>query len=141
MQLTRILAIRHGETAWNRDTRIQGHTDIALSDKGRWQAERLAQALRDEAIAAFYASDLSRAFDTASTTARAHGKPVHTHKGLRERAFGRFEGLHLGQTRLHAQVSLPGAEAAAAHGVVHVVAGFFHQGQGQGDEAAHQHCV
>ncbi|MEZ5644713.1 MAG: histidine phosphatase family protein [Burkholderiaceae bacterium] len=92
MQVTRILAVRHGETAWNRDTRIQGHTDIALNDHGRWQAERLAQALGDEPIAAFYASDLSRARETAEAVARRHGAQVHTHQGLRERGFGRFEG-------------------------------------------------
>ena len=101
VQVTRILAVRHGETAWNRDTRIQGHTDIALSDKGRWQAERLALALRDEPIAAFYASDLSRAFETAATSARAHGKPVQAHRGLRERAFGRFEGLTWAEIEAH----------------------------------------
>lgn len=93
MDVTRILAVRHGETAWNRDTRIQGHTDIELNAHGRWQAEQLAQALREEPIAAFYASDLSRARDTASSTARLHSKPVQTHTGLRERAFGSFEGL------------------------------------------------
>ena len=47
-EATRILAIRHGQTAWNADGRIQGHTDIALDDTGEWQAERLAQALGDE---------------------------------------------------------------------------------------------
>lgn len=93
MHFTRILAVRHGETTWNRDTRVQGHTDIGLSEKGRWQADRLAQALRDEPISAFYASDLSRALDTATAAARVHGKAVETHTGLRERAFGRFEGL------------------------------------------------
>ncbi|MCB2018512.1 MAG: histidine phosphatase family protein [Hydrogenophaga sp.] len=92
MQVTRILAVRHGETAWNRDTRIQGHTDIDLNDLGRWQAERLGQALRDESIAAFYASDLARARDTAQAVARVHGASVQTHVGLRERCFGRFEG-------------------------------------------------
>ena len=45
MNVTRILAVRHGETAWNRDTRIQGHTDIELNEHGRWQAARLAEAL------------------------------------------------------------------------------------------------
>ncbi|TNF61875.1 MAG: histidine phosphatase family protein [Burkholderiales bacterium] len=92
VQFTRILAIRHGETAWNRDTRIQGHTDIGLSDHGRWQVDRLAQALREEPIAAFYASDLSRARETAEAVARRHGARVQTHAGLRERSFGRFEG-------------------------------------------------
>lgn len=92
MQVTRILAVRHGETAWNRDTRIQGHTDIELNPHGRWQAERLAHTLREEPIAAFYASDLSRAFETAQSVARLHGGQVQSHTGLRERCFGRFEG-------------------------------------------------
>jgi probable phosphoglycerate mutase len=84
--------VRHGETLWNRDTRIQGHTDIDLSEHGRWQARQLAQALRDEPIAACYASDLSRARETAQAVAQTHGQVVHTHTGLRERCFGRFEG-------------------------------------------------
>ncbi|MDP2262183.1 MAG: histidine phosphatase family protein [Hydrogenophaga sp.] len=92
MQVTRILAVRHGETAWNRDTRIQGHTDIALNEHGRWQADRLAAALRDEAIHAVYASDLSRAFETARAVARLHNRAVQVHTGLRERCFGQFEG-------------------------------------------------
>lgn len=101
MHITRILAVRHGETDWNRDTRIQGHTDIALSDKGRWQAERLARALGEETITAFYASDLSRALETAAAVARAHGQTVKTHKGLRERAFGHFEGLTWAEIEAH----------------------------------------
>lgn len=92
MQVTRILAVRHGETAWNRDTRIQGHTDIALNPLGQWQASRLAEALADEPIAAVYASDLQRAQATARAVAKVHNKPVSTHAGLRERGFGRFEG-------------------------------------------------
>ncbi|MBU3739175.1 MAG: histidine phosphatase family protein, partial [Rhodoferax sp.] len=55
MQATRIIAIRHGETAWNVDTRIQGQLDIGLNDRGRWQAQRLAQALAGEGIDAVYA--------------------------------------------------------------------------------------
>ena len=92
LQVTRILAVRHGETAWNRDTRIQGHTDIELNEHGRWQAVRLADALRDEPIDACYASDLLRALETAQAVARTRGQTVTTHTGLRERCFGRFEG-------------------------------------------------
>ncbi len=92
MQITRILAVRHGETAWNRDTRIQGHADIELNERGRWQASRLGEALREEPIAACYASDLGRALETARAVARHHGLAVHAHAGLRERGFGRFEG-------------------------------------------------
>lgn len=92
MQATRILAIRHGETAWNRDTRIQGHLDIPLNDTGLWQAGRAAEALRDEALAAVYASDLSRAHQTASAIAGTLSLSVQTHTGLRERCFGVFQG-------------------------------------------------
>ena len=92
MQATRILAIRHGETAWNRDTRIQGHLDIPLNDTGLWQAGRAAEALRDEALGAVYASDLSRAHQTASAIAGALSLSVQTHTGLRERCFGVFQG-------------------------------------------------
>jgi len=93
MDATRILAIRHGETAWNVDTRIQGHLDIPLNDTGlqqaRWLAETLAE--RDQ-IHAVYASDLSRALVTAQTIADAAGLAVSTHLGLRERHFGDFQG-------------------------------------------------
>lgn len=91
-QATRLIALRHGETAWNRDTRIQGHLDIPLNDTGHWQGQRLGQALAGEAIAAIYASDLSRAWDTASHVAQATGAPVVVEPALRERSFGRFEG-------------------------------------------------
>ena len=93
MQATRILAIRHGETAWNVDTRIQGHLDIPLNDTGLQQARWLAQSLaeRDE-LHAIYASDLSRAHLTAQTIADAVGLAVTTHRGLRERSFGDFQG-------------------------------------------------
>ena len=89
---TRIIAIRHGETAWNVDTRIQGHLDIPLSAIGRWQAERLAEALRDEPIKAIYASDLTRAWETAQYVGQVQSLPVIKEIGLRERDFGDFEG-------------------------------------------------
>ena len=92
-EATRLILIRHGETAWNRATRIQGHTDIPLSPLGLVQAERLAAALADEPLAAIYSSDLSRARQTAETLAAAHGLPIQFDPALRERAFGRFEGL------------------------------------------------
>jgi len=91
METTRIIAIRHGETAWNVDTRIQGQTDIGLNDKGHWQARQAAAALADEPIAAIYTSDLSRAHDTARAIAQVKGLTPQTEVGLRERAFGIFE--------------------------------------------------
>jgi probable phosphoglycerate mutase len=89
---TRIIAIRHGETTWNVDTRIQGHLDIPLNDTGHRQGQRLGQALADEEISAIYASDLSRAWDTAQYVARSSGAPLVPEPGLRERGFGSFEG-------------------------------------------------
>jgi probable phosphoglycerate mutase len=70
-RMTRILAIRHGETAWNVDTRIQGQLDVGLNEVGRRQAELAARHLADEDLAAVYSSDLQRAHDTAQALARA----------------------------------------------------------------------
>lgn len=91
-QATRIIAVRHGETAWNVDARIQGQLDIALNPTGLLQAARVAQALADEAIDAIYASDLLRAWQTARAIAEVADCPLKPSLGLRERGFGRFEG-------------------------------------------------
>lgn len=92
-QVTRILALRHGETAWNVDTRLQGQLDIPLNDTGRWQAQRLAQALADEPLAAIYSSDLSRALETAQALlAVRSGQQLRLDTRLRERHFGAFQG-------------------------------------------------
>ena len=90
---TRILAIRHGETAWNVDTRIQGQLDIPLNDTGRWQAERLAVAVAEEGLDVVYSSDLLRAHETAQAVSRGAGRSLVVDPGLRERAFGVFQGL------------------------------------------------
>jgi 2,3-bisphosphoglycerate-dependent phosphoglycerate mutase len=92
MNATRITAIRHGETAWNVDTRIQGQLDIGLNAKGRWQAERAGAALASDTIDAVYSSDLWRAYDTALSVAKPHGLVVQTEEALRERGFGEFQG-------------------------------------------------
>jgi 2,3-bisphosphoglycerate-dependent phosphoglycerate mutase len=89
---TRVLAVRHGETAWNVDTRIQGQLDIPLNDIGRWQAGRVAAAVAEEGVHAVYSSDLLRAYQTAQAISAATALPVQTDVGLRERGFGAFEG-------------------------------------------------
>jgi probable phosphoglycerate mutase len=95
---TRILAIRHGETAWNASTRIQGHTDIPLNEHGQRQAQLLAQALAQaDTLDAIYSSDLQRALATAQALAEQTGARLVTHVGLRERAFGDFEGRSFAQ--------------------------------------------
>lgn len=92
-RVTTVLAVRHGETAWNRETRIQGQLDIPLNSLGQAQARRLAQALEGQPIDAIYASDLVRAGETANIVAERLGLKVSSDQGLRERAFGVFEGL------------------------------------------------
>ncbi|WCM87654.1 histidine phosphatase family protein [Acidovorax sp. NCPPB 3576] len=92
MEATRIIAIRHGETAWNVDTRIQGHLDIPLNHTGLWQARRVGDALATEPVAAIYASDLQRAHATAKAVADATGAPLIAEPGLRERSFGQLQG-------------------------------------------------
>lgn len=101
MQATRLIAIRHGETAWNVDTRLQGHLDIGLNERGRWQASRAALALKGEALDAIYTSDLSRARDTAQAVANATGQRVHTTTGLRERHFGVLQGQTHAEIEAH----------------------------------------
>jgi probable phosphoglycerate mutase len=93
MQATRILAIRHGQTAWNRANRVQGQLDIPLDPTGRWQAKRMAAALAEEPVRSIYSSDLRRALETSQALATATGLPVRTDAGLREREFGRFQGM------------------------------------------------
>ena len=92
-EATRIIAIRHGQTAWNAETRMQGQLDTALDARGRWQAQQLCRALAHEPIEAIVASDLSRALQTAAPLAQARGLRVRAERGLRERCFGNFEGF------------------------------------------------
>ncbi len=92
MKVTRIVAVRHGETAWNVDARIQGQLDIGLNDHGLWQARQVGQALAQEPVRAVYASDLLRAWHTAQHIADSTGASLHAEPGLRERRFGMFEG-------------------------------------------------
>ncbi|WP_426321282.1 histidine phosphatase family protein [Pseudoduganella sp. R-43] len=92
--MTRILLIRHGETAWNAVRRLQGHIDILLSPTGERQADALARALAAEPLEAIISSDLGRALQTAQAVAAHHPHlPLHTDPGLRERGYGAFEGL------------------------------------------------
>ena len=91
--VTRVIAIRHGETDWNVSARIQGQVDIALNAMGHWQARRLAHGLEGEEIDAIYSSDLRRAWQTAQALALGTRRTVHADSGLRERRFGVFEGL------------------------------------------------
>jgi len=85
--------IRHGQTDWNMQKRLQGHSDTPLNENGIKQAITLAETLRNEPLSAIFSSDLQRAYKTAEEIARLHNLPVHTDPNLRERCYGAFEGM------------------------------------------------
>lgn len=93
MTTSNIILIRHGETAWNAERRLQGHLDIPLNAEGERQAALLAAALASEPIDLVVSSDLSRARQTAQAVADALGMAVQFDPRLRERCYGGFEGL------------------------------------------------
>jgi probable phosphoglycerate mutase len=109
-QATQITAVRHGETAWNAQSRLQGHLDIDLNDLGRWQAQRVGLALADSGITTIYCSDLRRAHDTALAIVQHSGisaTDLRLEPGLRERSFGSFQGLTYEQvSTLHPEDAL-----------------------------------
>ena len=93
-QAVRLVLVRHGQTAWNAQRRLQGHQDIALDATGQWQAQRLALALSDEGIQHLYSSDSQRAQATLAPLAQRLGLTLGLEPGLRERSFGQLEGLN-----------------------------------------------
>ena len=90
---TNIILIRHGETAWNAERRLQGHLDIPLNAEGERQARAVAEALASERLDLVAASDLQRARQTAQAVAMLRGMPLRIEPELRERCYGGFEGL------------------------------------------------
>jgi alpha-ribazole phosphatase len=93
--MSRLILIRHGETDWNVDGRWQGHADIPLNERGRAQAERIAQSLSGVEFAAIYSSDLARARQTAEVLSQVVRLPVQTDARLREIDQGAWQGLKL----------------------------------------------
>jgi probable phosphoglycerate mutase len=91
--------VRHGETAWNAEGRVQGQTDVPLSAVGESQARAVRAALAGERFAALYASDLSRVRQTAAPVAALLGLPVRLEPRLRERHYGKFETLTYAEAR------------------------------------------
>ncbi len=90
---TTIVLVRHGETDWNLERRVQGHTDRPLNATGLAQARALAKILAAEPLEAVYSSDLCRAHLTARIVAEPHGLEVVAVPELREKHFGTWEGL------------------------------------------------
>ena len=90
---TRLCIVRHGETGWNAEHRIQGQLDAPLNGAGRAQAQALARALASEDFAVIYSSDLCRARETAEPYARSKKSGIVPEKNLRERHYGIFQSL------------------------------------------------
>ncbi|NJO15125.1 MAG: histidine phosphatase family protein [Thioploca sp.] len=101
--MTKIFLIRHGETRWNSEHRIQGHIDSPLTPVGLAQAQALAQRLQAQTFAALYSSDLGRAYQTAQCLAQTTGLHILVDQRLRERNLGCLQGL----TRSEAQQQFP----------------------------------
>jgi len=97
MNKTNIVIVRHGETVWNTEGRMQGHLDSSLTDKGMQQAELLADRLKDESFDCIYSSDLGRAVDTAQAVASMTDHAVVTDKRIREKSFGVLQGLTMAE--------------------------------------------
>ena len=87
-----LFIVRHGETEWNREGRIQGHRDSPLTARGLAQARAAAERLASERLEALYSSDLGRARRTASEIGALTALPVVLEPALRERSFGVHEG-------------------------------------------------
>jgi broad specificity phosphatase PhoE len=115
-----LLLVRHGETAWNREGRFQGHTDVPLSEVGRDQARLLRARLEagahrhlyDDAQTVVVTSDLRRAHETAELVFGGPGRALHVRRELREFCYGIFEG----KTRPEIDDHYPGAMAAWLQG-------------------------
>jgi broad specificity phosphatase PhoE len=109
--VTTLLLVRHGETDWNAEGRLQGHTDRPLNETGRRQARELADRLAGERVDAIYASDLSRAKETAEIVGERLGLTVVIDPDLREKNWGNWEGL-TGDERVHVEFE---GETTEAH--------------------------
>lgn len=93
MRATRLCLVRHGETEWNAQGRVQGQLDVPLSEVGRGQALAVARALAGESFAAIYCSDLVRVRQTAQPTAEKLDSTIVLKPELRERHYGVFQGM------------------------------------------------
>ncbi len=93
MNITTLVLVRHGETAWNVEGRIQGHLDVPLNETGLAQAAAVGKRFRSERFDAIYSSDLIRAFRTASPVVANPEVDIIRDPRLRERHLGVLQGL------------------------------------------------
>ncbi|MFQ5834809.1 MAG: histidine phosphatase family protein [bacterium] len=97
--MKRVILVRHGETDWNREDRIQGGVDILLNERGKEQARDIASRLAHTVIHYIYSSRLSRALDTAIEIAKLHKLEVLTDSRLDELRQGKWEGMKTSEAR------------------------------------------
>lgn len=91
--MNKFFIVRHGETEWNMQGRTQGHGDSKLTEKGRYQADKLGRRLLKFNIDCIYSSDLGRTIETSSILSSILNKEVEYTEGLREINFGKWEGM------------------------------------------------
>lgn len=96
---TRLCLVRHGETEWNRERRLQGHLDVPLNAAGLAQARATAAHLAGQTFSAVYCSDLARARQTAMAAADALACAAQPTPALRERHYGALQGLTYAEAR------------------------------------------
>lgn len=93
IDVTRFCFVRHGETDWNVELRMQGQIDLALNANGEAQALAVGRYFAGRQASVLFSSDLLRARQTAQPAAEALNLPMNLSAELRERHFGRCEGL------------------------------------------------
>lgn len=108
MRVRRLVMLRHGQTEYNADSRMQGQLDSQLTDLGRAQAVAAAEVLAKRQPLLIVSSDLHRAYDTAVTLGERTGLPVHVDTRLRETHLGEWQGL----THHQVDANAPGARLA-----------------------------
>ncbi len=112
--MTQLYLIRHGQTDWNLEKKLQGQTDIPLNETGREQARTLAQKLKNETFHAVYSSPLKRAHETAQIINHLHGHEINLHDDLMEASYGFIEGMKIEEFQQKATV-----HAMDRHGRLH----------------------
>ena len=89
----RLLFVRHGQTDWNKQRKVQGHADIPLNEYGIYLAEKTYEGLKDEHIDICYTSPLVRAKKTAQVVLGDRDIPVIDEEAIKEISFGKYEGV------------------------------------------------
>lgn len=90
----KLYLVRHGETEWNKEGRVQGHSDIPLNEYGRYLAEETANGLKDIPFGLAYTSPLSRAKETAEIILAGREIPIYEELNIQEMGFGAAEGMY-----------------------------------------------